>query len=130
MSPLKRSIASLLSISILVLGLQGSLAQAGMIGTGSALEIPSLQLNRDQVADLLQREDVQMQMQALGIDAATAQERVAHLSNEELAQLNTSIDSLPAGSSVVGIAVIVLLTLVFLDIFGVTDIFTFIKPAK
>ena len=31
MSPIKRSIASLLSISILVLGLQGSLAQAGMI---------------------------------------------------------------------------------------------------
>ena len=130
MSPIKRSIASLLSISILVLGLQGSLAQASMIGTGSALEIPSRQLNRDQVADLLQREDVQMQMQALGIDAATAHERVAHLSDEELAQLNTSIDSLPAGSSVVGIAVIVLLTLVFLDIFGVTDIFTFIKPAK
>ena len=130
MSTIKRSIAALLSIAILVLGLQSSLVQAGMIGTGSALETQSQQLNRQQVTDLLQREDVQQQMRTFGLDAATAQERVAHLSNEELAQMNANIENLPAGSGVVGVAVIVLLTLVFLDIFGVTDIFSFIKPVK
>ena len=130
MPSIKRYIATLLSISTLVLGLQSSLVQAEMITTDTVLESHTQHASRQDLVNLLQQDEVQQKMAAFGITAEAANERIGQLSNQELAQLNAHIEELPAGSGVVGVAVIVLLTLVFLDIFGVTDIFSFIKPIK
>ena len=46
------------------------------------------------------------------------------------AKIKDNVDELPAGSSIVGILIAVLLVLVILDIIGVTNIFTFINPAR
>jgi hypothetical protein len=59
-------------------------AQAGLIGTGEAASV-----NRTHVAD---------QLQAMGLTPQAAQERVAALTDAEVAALADRIDSLPAGA--------------------------------
>lgn len=115
---------------MLLLGLQASLVRGDMIGTEEVLESHVVQLGRQELVDVFQRQDVQAQLTALGVDHDAALVRVQGMTNAELRQLNSQLDTLPAGSGAVGVALIVLLTLVFLDIFGVTDIFSFIKPVK
>ena len=65
-----------------------------------------------------------------GVDPDYAKQRIAALSDEQIDEIKANIDELPAGSSVVGILIAVLLVLVILDIIGVTNIFTFINPAR
>lgn len=131
MSSIKKFTSILLSVSMLLLSVQTSFVQAEMIGTEQALQSHTLQLSQQQLVDVFQRQDVQAQLTAFGVDQDAALTRVQGMTEAELRQLNSQLGTLPAGSdSLVGIAVIVLLVLVFLDIFGVTDIFSFINPAK
>jgi len=130
MTRIRKYTAVLLSISTLFLALHSSLLQADMIPTRAAFEAQSGEISRQDLLDLIQRQEVQGKLQALGIDHRSALERVSSMTDQELAHMNAQIGDMPAGAGVLEVAVIVLLTLVFLDIFGVTDIFTFIKPAK
>ena len=131
MSSIKKFTSILLSVSMLLLSLQASFVKAEMIGTEQALQSHAVQLSQQELVDVFQRQDVQAQLTALGVDQDAALTRVKGMTEAELQQLNSKLDTLPAGSdSLVGIAVLVLLILVFLDIFGVTNIFSFINPAK
>lgn len=129
MTSIKKVVSSVLSVSILLLGLQSSLASAEIIGTGTAMPQADT-IDKQALVAMLDRDEVRAQLASLGVDATQAEARINALTPAELTQLNNHMDSLPAGSSVVGVAVIVLLTLVFLDIFGVTNIFSFINPIK
>jgi hypothetical protein len=97
---------------------------AGIISTEQALatEQRAQQINR--VQDLLQREAVQQQLQALGVAPQDAAARVAQLSDAELAYLNGEIDQLPAGGNVVAVIGVVFIVLLILDLVGVTNVFT------
>lgn len=131
MSSIKKLTSVLLSVSMLLLSVQVSVARAEMIGTEQAVRTQSLQLSQQALVDMFQREDVQAQLAAFGVDQEAAMTRVQAMTPAEVRQLNSQLGTLPAGSgSIVGLAVLVLLILVFLDIFGVTNIFTFINPAK
>lgn len=130
MTRFRKYTAVLLSVCTLVLGLQSSLLQAEMISTHAAFEMQADEIGRQDLLRLMQRQEVREKLQALGVDHRAARERVDRMTDRELARLNAQIRDMPAGAGVVEVALIVLLTLVFLDIFGVTDIFTFIKPAK
>ncbi|KAA1192528.1 PA2779 family protein [Pseudohalioglobus sediminis] len=131
MSSIKKLTSVLLSVTMLLLSVQVSVARAEMIGTEQALQTQSLQLSQQALVDMFQREDVQAQLAAFGVDQEAAMTRVQAMTPAEVRQLNSQLGTLPAGSgSIVGLAVLVLLILVFLDIFGVTNIFTFINPAK
>ena len=123
-SPLvKRIIALLLSLS-----LAGGYSPvfAGIVTTEQLLQ--QVPLDRDALVSALDRQEVRRQLMARGVDPDRARERIAALSDEQVAQLQAHMDQLPAGSGVVGILVAVLLVLVILDIIGVTNIFTFIHP--
>lgn len=131
MSSIKKITSILLSVSMLLLSVQASFVKAEMIGTEQALQSHAIQLSQQELVDVFQRPDVQAQLTALGVDQDAALTRVQGMTEAELRQLNSQLGTLPAGSdSLVGIAVLVLLILVFLDIFGVTNIFSFINPAK
>lgn len=84
------------------------LAQAGMIGTAQAVA-PSAQAGRVAVLGFVSRADVARELQALGIDAATARDRVAAMSDQEAQSLAGRIDSLPAGADAGGIVALVIL---------------------
>ena len=118
----KRLLSSLLIVCLAGLGLP---VRAGMLPTDAANPA------RARVLTVLERSDVQAQLQAKGVSQADVKARVAAMSDDEVAQLAGQIDSLPAGGSdVLTIILVAFLVLLILDLLGVTHIFPFTKSLK
>jgi hypothetical protein len=83
-------------------------AQAGMIGTDQ-VATSSSQADRTAVLGFVSRADVASQLQALGLDAATAKDRVAAMTDGEVSYLAGQINSLPAGADTAGIIMLILI---------------------
>src|SRR4051812_18127490 len=100
-------------------------SQAAMIATPS---------EHDGLLRLLDRAEVQSQLQAHGVSVAQAKARLAALSDAEAAQLAAQIEKLPAGGDAAGALIsallIVFLVLLITDILGLTKVFPFTKPIK
>lgn len=93
----------------------------------STAEALSLERGSDALAvidDWLAREDVAQELQALGVDPALAQARVASLSPAELEAMATRIEEMPAGADGALVVLgIVFLVLLILHVTGVLKIF-------
>ena len=112
-----------LTAIVLILSLAAP-AHAGLVTTEGALE-------RERVAALLERPDVQAALAAYGVSPRDAQSRVAAMTDAEAAELAARIDELPAGGiDILGAVLIVFLVLLLTDILGYTKIFPFTKPMK
>ena len=86
---------------------------------------------RDRVAAALQRAEVQARLNALGVNPADVQARVAALSDDEVASLAGRLEALPAGGDgIIGAIVLVFLVLLLTDILGVTKVFPFTRPIR
>ena len=100
-------------------------SQAAMIATPT---------QHDALLRILERADVQRQLEAHGVSVEQAKARVAALSDPEAAQLAAQIESLPSGGDGVGALIsallIVFLVLLLTDILGLTKVFPFTKPIK
>ncbi len=83
-------------------------AQAGMIGTDQVATTSS-QADRSAVLSFVTRADVAGQLQALGLDAANAKDRVAAMTDTEVSYLAGQINSLPAGADTAGILLLILI---------------------
>src|SRR5947207_8268001 len=81
------------------------IAQAGMIGTDQVVSSAS-QVDRTTVLNFVSRADVAGQLQALGLQPSTANDRVAAMTDEEVRYLAGRIDSMPAGANAAGVVVI------------------------
>jgi uncharacterized protein DUF6627 len=118
----KRLLSSLLIVCLAGLGLP---VHAGMLPTDAANPA------RARVLTVLERSDVQAQLQANGVSPADVKARVAAMSDDEVAQLAGQIDSLPAGGTdVLGFILVVFIILLITDILGFTKIFPFTKSVK
>jgi uncharacterized protein DUF6627 len=118
----KRLLSSLLIVCLAGLGLP---AHAGMLPTDAANPA------RARVLTVLERSDVQAQLQANGVSPADVKARVAAMSDDEVAQLAGQIDGLPAGGTdVLGFILVVFVILLITDILGFTHIFPFTKSVK
>jgi hypothetical protein len=118
----KRLLSSLLIVCLAGLGLP---AHAGMLPTDAANP------ERARVLTLLERSDVQAQLQAHGVSPADVKARVAAMTDDELAQLAGQIDGLPAGrSDALTIILVAFIILLITDILGITHIFPFTKSLK
>jgi hypothetical protein len=113
-----------------LLGVQIAPVQAAMIGTTQALAAEQDRLDRDRLASLLEREDLQRQLSALGVDVQDAKDRVAGLTDAEVARISQQIDTLPAGGDALGVVVLIFIIFIITDALGVTDIFPFVQPIK
>lgn len=111
-----------------LLGAQIAPVQAGMIGTTQVLAAEQNRLDRDRLASLLEREDLQRQLSAMGVDVQDAKDRVAGLTDAEVARISQQIDTLPAGGDALGVVVLIFIILIITDALGVTDIFPFVHP--
>ena len=92
-----KMISRLLIVSLLMLPFQS--IQAGMVATDQVSTRTSAQADREMVLNVINRADVASQIQAMGIDASTARDRVAAMTDAEVGSLANQIDSLPAGAS-------------------------------
>lgn len=117
---------TLLQLVVLSLAVAAPLApvQAGIVGTDTAMAMAERAETVARINDVLMRDDVQGQLQALGVDPQNAMDRVAALTNAELAQLQSSLAELPAGGDVLAVFGVVLVVLVVLELLGVTNVFT------
>ena len=74
-------------------------AQAGMIGVDELATMAPGTADRAAVVSFMDRADVRAELQARGIDADIAKERVATLTDAEVAAIKGRIDALPAGAA-------------------------------
>ena len=86
-------------------------AQAGMIGTDQVVA-STAQADRAAVLNFVSRADVASQLQSFGIDAATAKDRVAAMTDQELRTIAGKIDAMPAGANSSGWVVLIIIVLV------------------
>ncbi|HHH43877.1 MAG TPA: hypothetical protein ENK49_07055 [Gammaproteobacteria bacterium] len=127
-SLMKRIVVLLVSVSFF--STYSLPAWSGMVTTDQLLQ-QSGALDKSALLGMLDREDVRQQLIERGVDPQYAKLRIAALSDAQVEELRGHIDTLPAGSGIVGIMIAVLLVLIILDIVGVTNIFSFINsPAK
>lgn len=97
-------------------------AQAKIIGTESYLAGQSYNAEREQVQAFVTQESVRAQFIELGVDPANVEARIAHMTPEELLQVQQHIADLPAGGMLAIIGA-VFLVLLILELVGVTNIF-------
>jgi Skp family chaperone for outer membrane proteins len=123
----RAALVSILAAAVFNFGVT-SAAQAGIVSTASIV-------NADRDATMasirtqLQREDVQAQMQKMGVDAAVVDARLATLSDSELRDLSDQMQKAPAGGDVLVLVGAVFVVLLILELVGVIDIFKKI-PAR
>ncbi|MCY1276552.1 hypothetical protein D9M68_352840 [compost metagenome] len=92
----------------------GTPAQAGMIGTDEAVSTQQQSNDRAKIDAFLTQSQVQDEMRAMGVDAATARARVKALTNEEAAQIVQKMDSAPVGGALSTTDFIIILLLIIL----------------
>jgi uncharacterized protein DUF6627 len=95
-------------LAVLMVWTPYQVAQAGMIGTDQAAA-PSSQADRAAVLSFVSRADVAGQLQSMGLDAATAKDRVAAMTDAEVAYLAGRIEQVPAGADTAGVILLILI---------------------
>ena len=109
-STFSRFVCRVLDASMMVLPWQ---AQAEMIGTGQALSAAQQNAARGTAAGFINRGEVAGQLQLLGLSPQAASERVAALSDAEVAGLAGRLDALPAGGIAGVLPVVVGILLIY-----------------
>ncbi len=85
------------------------------------------------IDSFLAKQEVQDKLAALGVSPSTIKEKMASLSDDEIAQINQKIDEMPAGGDVgaiVGVLAFIFIVLLITDILGFTKVFTFTRPVR
>jgi hypothetical protein len=117
----RKSAIAILSVAIVNMGFVGA-ASAAIVDTGTLIA-PSRDTDLSAVRAQLERSDVREQMQKMGVDATAVDARIASLSDRELHQLATDMQSAPAGGDVLALVGAVFVVLLILELVGVIDIF-------
>jgi len=125
---LTKPVGHLVIFSLLMLGLPLPAAHAGMVGTEAVVNAAQTQQYRERLHSALNRDDVQAQLLARGVEPAQVQARVDSLTDEEMQTLATNMDQLPAGGDgLVGALVFIFIVLLITDLLGLTNIFPFVR---
>ncbi len=123
--------AFLVALALTLLPATPAFAGVGMLDTGSMIQQASADDTRAQLLEQLNDAEVRAQLIEMGVDPERAEQRVARLTDEELARLEAHMETDPAGAaSALGVVAIVFVVFVILDAVGVTDIFSFVGPAR
>jgi hypothetical protein len=129
-----KSLCIFMAVLTIIVSIPRESLLAALIDTETVIDSTHSQEARDQLRQFLAREDIQEALIANGIDPMEAKSRIDALSDEEVIRISDQIDQLPAGGGAVEFLLITLLVVVLvfviLDLTGVTDVFTFIKPQK
>ena len=105
-------------------------ASAAMIGSEALVQASQRDVTEAKVLQALSRPALVEQMEKLGVDPAAARDRVAALTDDELAALDQRLDSLPAGGDVLGALLFVFVLLLVTDILGLTKVFPFTRSHR
>jgi hypothetical protein len=99
-------------------------SQAALVGTLQAVEASGTRAQDLAIVNsALAREQVRNQMEAMGVDPAAVDARVARLTDSELQSLADRMEQMPAGGDALAVIGVVFLILIILELVGVIDIF-------
>jgi len=118
----RNSLVAVLATSLVAVSLQ-SAAYGGVISTQQYLTVVDREATRARIDAVLAREEVRNQLERYGVDPAATDARIAALTDQELEQLATDLENMPAGGSVLAVVGIVFIVLLILELTGVIDIF-------
>ncbi len=105
-------------------------AQAAIIGSDALLQATQRKATETKVREALSRPALARQMENLGVDPVQARDRVAALTDDELASLDQRLDSLPAGGDFLGTVAFIFVLLLVTDLLGLTKVFSFTRPQR
>lgn len=116
---------------IVSLSLFSSTMFAGVISTKDVLHESHSSVTID---NFLAKQEVQSKLLEFGVSAENVQARIATLTDEEIAQINEQIETMPAGGSaggaILGVLVFIFIVLLITDILGFTKVFNFTKSVQ
>ena len=118
---MRSTLVSLLAAMLAMSSIQA--VQAGVISTEQYLQALDRDARIEQIDAVLARAEVREQLERFGVAPEEAGERVAALTDQELELLAANLEQLPAGGSLVGVAGVVFVVLLILELVGVIDIF-------
>ncbi len=129
MHPFKRLVASTLIVSTTLLGLPlAALAEIVTTGESQATAVTAAQ--RNSVNSFFARADVRQALQQQGVTGDAALQRVAAMSDTEVAQLAGRIDQAPAGGEILSLVFTLFIVLLVTDILGFTKVFPFTRSVR
>ena len=128
MKTLQRIFCLVMSLSLAVLPIGP--AQAAMIGNAQIITEAQSELSRSEILHMLDREVARQQLLTLGVSPEMVKQRVAHMTDAEVAQLNQHLADLPAGGDIWGVLLLLFIVFIITDMLGATDIFPFVKSVN
>ncbi len=126
----KKSMAIALSAQLVLATQAVTVAQAEMLGTDAAISKYTALNNRSVLMDELQREDVQAEMIAMGVDPAEAEARLAALSDAEISTILTQMENDSAGADILGTLFTIFVILLVTDLLCLTRFFNFTRCVR
>ena len=127
---LRKGVTKLVSVCLVLMGLQVSVVQAAMVSTQSQIQSEQLSYDRDQLLKAVQKQEVAEVLLSWGVEPQDVESRVQSMTSAEVAEFNQQLSEMPAGEGVVGLVVLVFVVLIALDLLGATNIFPVIKPIR
>ena len=118
----RTSLIAVLAASLLAASLQTT-AYGGVISTQQYLTTVDRDATLARIDAVLAREEVRSRLEHYGVDPVAAEQRIAALTDQELSLLATELENLPAGGNLLGVAGVVFIVLLILELVGVIDIF-------
>ena len=107
-----RTTGIILAVMMFLISTPYQSALAALINTETVLAENQSQEARDDLKQLMAREDVRSALIAHGIDPLEAEARIASLSDSEIIELSDQIENLPAGGNAIGLVIAVLVIIV------------------
>ena len=128
MKTLQRIFCLVMSLSLAALPIGP--AQAAMIGNAQIITEAQSELSRSEILHMLDREAARQQLLTLGVSPEMVKQRVAQMTDAEVAQLNQHLADLPAGGDIWGVLLLLFIVFIITDMLGATDIFPFVKSVN
>lgn len=130
MSLVQHSKTALACVLALQLAAVGTMAQAQMIGTDSAIQREAADMDRAYLMDELGKDEVRDEMVRLGVSPDEAESRLAALSDDEIARLVRQANEEKAGADIVGTLATIFIILLVTDLLCFTRIFNFTRCVR
>lgn len=121
-------VAASLSFSGMAQASQGLLIGTEQVAASQGVHSATAQ--REMLQTTLMRADVAAGLEARGVSVEQARERIAALTDDEVATVAQTVDSAPAGSGVVGVLFTVFVVLLVTDVLGLTKVFPFTRSVR
>ncbi len=126
----KKSIAVVLSAQLVLATQAVTFAQADMLGTEAAINKYAAFDNRAALQEALNRDEVQAEMIAMGVDPAEAAARLDALTDVEVASILTQMENDSAGADIVGTLFTIFVILLVTDLLCFTRVFNFTRCVR